>query len=120
MLIEFVCYNFIGIFNTFIHWAIFFILLKFFHFDQATSNVVAFFFAVTFSYFANAVFTFKSRMRFDRYILFVAILGGVAVAIGAVSESYDFSPFVTLVVFSSTSLAAGFISSKFLVFGAAE
>ncbi|MFC3072972.1 GtrA family protein [Shinella pollutisoli] len=118
MLLQFVSYNLIGLLNTLIHWIIFLILLKFYGFSQAASNIAAFAFAVTFSYFANAAFTFKSRMRVGRYALFIAILGGLAAATGAISERYDLPPLVTLVVFSSVSLAVGFITSKFLVFGA--
>jgi len=54
-------YASVGMINTAIHW-IFFIIIHWLGANQAMSNMLAFLIAVTFSFFANARFTFKKKL----------------------------------------------------------
>ncbi|MCW2484130.1 GtrA family protein, partial [Candidatus Symbiopectobacterium sp. NZEC135] len=61
MLKLFTKYVSIGIINTVIHWAVFGALVYLAAYDQSVGNLIAFLVAVTFSFFANAKFTFQAR-----------------------------------------------------------
>ncbi|MDM3355454.1 GtrA family protein [Citrobacter sp. Cb004] len=116
MLKIFTRYVSIGVVNTIIHWMCFGFLLYYFEESQAISNLVAFAVAVTFSFFANAIWTFKTRATSGRYVAFVLFMGMMATFTGYLADSLGLPPVVTLVVFSAFSLTAGFLYSKFIVF----
>ncbi len=106
---------YVGVANTLIHWAVFGVV---YHFSgvQSTSNLIAFFVAVTFSFFANAKFTFKTQATRFRYIAYVAFLGLLSWIVGRVADASQLAPLLTLVVFSGISLVVGFVYSKLIVF----
>lgn len=106
----------VGVLNTAIHWVCFGILFHFFCVSQAFSNITAFCVSVTFSFFANAKWTFNSQATLGRYITFVLFMGGMAGVIGYTADKLIIPPLITLVVFSGFSLVAGFIYSKLIVF----
>ena len=106
----------VGVLNTALHWLCFGALLHFFGVSQAIANVLAFCIAVTFSFFANAKWTFKSRATSGRYLAFVIFMGIMAGLTGYLADSVGAPPIVTLLAFSGFSLVAGFIYSKFIVF----
>lgn len=106
----------VGVLNTALHWLCFGVLLHFFDTTQAVANVIAFCIAVSFSFFANAKWTFKARATTARYIAFVAFMGVMAGLTGYVADVIAASPVVTLIAFSGFSLIAGFLYSKFIVF----
>ncbi|EMV7410906.1 GtrA family protein [Enterobacter soli] len=116
MLRLFSLYASIGVFNTFLHWVCFGFLFHFFGASQALSNVIAFCIAVTFSFFANAKLTFKSKATSGRYMTFVVFMGVMAALTGFIADVIGAPPVVTLIAFSGFSLVAGFIYSKFIVF----
>ena len=91
MLKLFAKYTSIGVINTLIHWVVFAVCICAFHTGQALGNFAGFVVAVSFSFFANARFTFKS-------------------------STTTLVPIVTLILFSAISLVCGFIYSKFIVF----
>jgi len=104
----------LGIVNTAIHWSVFFALLAFF--GQGISNLAAFLVAVTFSYFANARMTFRSRASFLRYILYASGLACLAFLTGWGAGKAHLPGIVTLVVFSAISLTLGFLFARHIVF----
>lgn len=106
----------VGIVNTALHWAVFGIMVYIMKNDQAVSNVVAFLCAVTFSFFANAKFTFNAKATSRGYILFVGFMGLLSFISGQISDRFNISPLITLIEFSSISLVCGFVYSKFVVF----
>lgn len=106
----------VGVLNTALHWICFCALLHFFGASQALANVVAFCIAVTFSFFANAKWTFKSQATSGRYIAFVFFMGLMAALTGYIADTIVAPPVVTLVGFSAFSLVAGFVYSKFIIF----
>lgn len=115
MLKTFTRYAFVGILNTLIHWVIFFLLYKTDQ-SQSLSNLIAFYFAVTFSFFVNAKLTFKAQATTTRYILYITFMGVVAFTTGMYADKSNLSPLVTLFIFSAISLICGFIYSKYVVF----
>lgn len=77
---------------------------------------MAFLIAVTFSFFANAKYTFSAKATSRGYILFVGFMGILSFVSGQVSDNYNISPLITLIEFSSISLVCGFMYSRFIVF----
>lgn len=108
-------YASVGLINTAIHWIVFGIMI---HegINQSLSNFCAFCVAVTFSFFANARWTFDSETTALRYMLYVLFMGSVASLVGWVADKCQAPPVITLVVFSLISLVCGFVYSKYIVF----
>ncbi|RTY56868.1 GtrA family protein [Pantoea sp. YU22] len=105
----------VGIINTLIHWVVFTALYTEGQ-TQSLSNFAAFCFAVTFSFFANAKWTFNAEITTIRYLLYLFFMGGMASAVGLYADRTHSNPIVTLVAFSAISLICGFIYSKYIVF----
>ncbi|MFY9994442.1 MAG: GtrA family protein [Leclercia sp.] len=109
-------YASIGVLNTAMHWIIFSICVYAFHTSQALANVVGFAVAVSFSFFANARFTFKSTISTTRYLLYVGFMGALSGIVGWIADECAMVPIITLVIFSAISLICGFFYSRFIVF----
>lgn len=92
------------------------LVLYFFGVTQALANLCAFIVAVTFSFFANAKFTFEQKASRNRYMAFVGFMGALSYGNGYVSDLFNFYPIVTLVSFSALSLVLGFLYSHYFVF----
>ncbi|MEG6443282.1 GtrA family protein [Enterobacter roggenkampii] len=116
MLKLFAKYTSIGVINTLIHWAVFAVCIYAFHTGQSLGNFAGFVLAVSFSFFANARFTFKSSTTTLRYMLYVGFMGTLSAAVGWAADKTGMAPVITLIVFSAISLVCGFIYSKFIVF----
>ena len=86
------------------------------HTNQALANFAGFVVAVSFSFFANAKFTFKASTTTMRYMLYVGFMGTLSATIGWAADRCSLPPIVTLVTFSAISLVCGFVYSKFIVF----
>ncbi|XUA17422.1 GtrA family protein [Citrobacter sp. OP27] len=106
----------VGVVNTAIHWVCFMLLLNGLGTSQAFANFAAFCVAVTFSFFANARWTFDSEATTIRYLAFVAFMGAMAAGTGYIADKMHIAPLITLIAFSAISLVLGFIYSKFIVF----
>ncbi len=115
MLKIFAQYSSIGVINTLIHWALFGMLYAL-GATQSIANFFAFCVAVTFSFFANARWTFNSQATGLRYLLYVLFMGALALGVGRAADFFAINPIVTLIVFSLVSLIAGFLYSRFIVF----
>ncbi|MFV9474437.1 GtrA family protein [Advenella sp. RU8] len=105
-----------GVLNTLIHWGVFFLAYSVFNASQALGNFIAFCVAVSFSFFANARFTFKSNASVKRYLLFVSFMGTLSALIGWGADALGALPIITLVFFSAVSLVLGFVYSRYIVF----
>lgn len=105
----------VGIINTLIHWMVFAALYAL-NTRQWLANLLAFIVAVTFSFFANARWTFKAEATTFRYVIFVAFMGMMATGIGSFADHTHINPIITLISFSIISLVFGFIYSNFIVF----
>ncbi|AXF66958.1 MULTISPECIES: GtrA family protein [unclassified Leclercia] len=116
MLKLFAKYTSIGVINTLIHWVVFAICIYMFRSNQALANFAGFVVAVSFSFFANARFTFEAKTTALRYMLYVGFMGTLSAAIGWAADRCGMAPIVTLIAFSAISLVCGFIYSKFIVF----
>lgn len=108
-------YSSIGVINTLLHWLVFAVLYALGS-SQSIANVVAFCLAVTFSFYANARWTFNSQATGKRYLLYVIFMGAVALGIGHLADLSALNPLITLFAFSLVSLITGFIYSHFIVF----
>lgn len=80
------------------------------------ANFVAFIIAVTFSFFANARWTFKASAGLARYLGFVTFMGFLAISVGLLADKIKLLPILTMITFSFLSLIIGFIYSNFIIF----
>ncbi|WP_343463826.1 GtrA family protein [Pantoea sp.] len=108
-------YASVGVINTLIHWMVFTVLYTAGQ-TQAISNFAAFCLAVTFSFFANAKWTFSAEATAMRYLLYLIFMGAMASGVGLYADRNNANPVITLIVFSAISLVCGFIYSRFVVF----
>lgn len=116
MLKLFAKYTTVGIINTLIHWVVFAICIYVLHTNQALANFSGFVIAASFSFYANAKFTFNAMTTTLRYMLYVGFMGTFSAAVGWASDMCRLPPLVTLIAFSAISLVFGFIYSKYIVF----
>jgi putative flippase GtrA len=105
----------VGFLNTLIHWSTF-LVLHVMGFSQALSNLAAFCLAVSFSFYANAHYTFKARATGSRYLQFVGFMGLLSLCVGYAADRLALPGLITLIVFSTISLVCGFFYSKCFIF----
>lgn len=110
----------VGVINTLLHWVVFAALVYLASTTQATANLIAFIVAVTFSFFANAKFTFKKKATCGRYVAFVGFMGVLSYLTGFIADKVNAAPIITMVAFSAISLVLGFLYSKLFVFKGME
>lgn len=106
----------ISLLNTVVHWSVFFFLLYGATLNQAWSNFIAYMFALTFSFYANARFTFKAKISKRRYLSFISFMAVLSVVMGNIADEMALAPLVTMVVFSFISLVIGFSYSHLFVY----
>lgn len=116
MLKTFLKYALVGGLNTGIHWITFAVVYYSLHNDQMISNFAGFCVAVTFSFFANAKWTFQSEHTAIRYLMYVGFMGLLALLCGYLADKIQLNPLLTLIGFSAISLFVGFLYSTFIVF----
>ncbi|XTZ39910.1 GtrA family protein [Salmonella enterica] len=116
MLKLFARYTSVGLVNTLIHWLTFAICISLLQSNQMVANLVGFVVAVTFSFFANARFTFRSKTTTSRYMLYIGFMGALSATVGWAADRCHLPALLTLVSFSALSLVCGFIYSKYIVF----
>ncbi len=109
-------YTVIGIANTLIHWQLFFVFRAAFELSQALSNFLAFCVAASFSFYANAIYTFAMPASLPRYGLFMLCMGSLSLGVGGLADRWHLPGLVTVVVFSLLSLVCGFLLSRWVVF----
>ena len=109
-------YTSVGVINTLIHWIVFALCIYGIQSNQAVANFAGFVVAVSFSFFANARFTFKASTTTMRYMLYVGFMGTLSATVGWAADKCSFPPIITLITFSAISLVCGFVYSKFIVF----
>ncbi|HHO9739160.1 TPA: GtrA family protein [Escherichia coli] len=109
-------YASIGIINTAIHWIVFGLLCYSLGTTQAMANLAGFCVAVTFSFYANANFTFKKKATGKRYFAFVTFMGLISYLTGHLSDALSLPPIATFLIFSPASVLIGFVYFNFIVF----
>lgn len=112
---KFGCYSLVGIFNTVIHWSVFYLAILF-GLTQALANTFGFVMAVSASYLLNAKFTFKQSVHKKSYVWFLLVMGLTSTSIGFLGDWLDWPGLMTLVLFSTISLILGFLFSNYWVF----
>lgn len=113
---NFLKYSIIGVINTLLHISVFLVLNFYFSTNQAISNFFAFLIAVTFSYFINLKYNFKSKYNVKKHLYFVLLMGLISFAIGFISDQNQINPFATIIIFTLISLTLGFFLSKYFIF----
>lgn len=112
----FLAYALVGLANTLIHWQVFFVLRVAVGLNQATSNFVAFCVAASFSFYANALYTFETRRSVSGYVLFLSVMGALSFIVGYLGDRWQVHGLLTVVTFSIVSLVIGFLFCRFVVF----
>ncbi|HAB5154818.1 TPA: GtrA family protein, partial [Salmonella enterica subsp. enterica serovar Java] len=83
---------------------------------QALANFSGFVIAVSFSFYANARFTFNASTTTLRYMMYVGFMGTLSAVVGWMADQCSLPPLVTLITFSAISLVCGFIYSRVIIF----
>ncbi len=110
-------YMSIGVLNTLIHWVVFAFCIYVIHTNQVLANFAGFVIAVSFSFYANAKFTFNASTTTLKYMLYVGgFMGTMSAVVGWAADRCALPPMLTLITFSAISLVCGFVYSKFIVF----
>lgn len=109
-------YTSVGVVNTLLHWAVFLLLHWGLEVSQSLANLTAFSLAVSFSFFANARYTFQQKASLLRYVSFVVAMGILSYLTGSLADSLGAHPLLTLITFSALSLVLGYLYSAFCVF----
>ncbi|MFK7699591.1 GtrA family protein [Pseudomonas caspiana] len=112
----FLRYVLVGISNTVIHWTVFFALCLGWHAPQSLGNVAGFVAAASFSFYANALYTFSARLSWSGYLLFMSLMGALSFIVGHISDRQQTPLLVTVVVSSGLSLGLGYCCSRYLIF----
>lgn len=94
MLKLFTKYASVGVLNTLIHWVVFASCFYALGTSQALANFSGFVVAVSFSFFANARFTFNSSTTTTRYMLYVGFMGTLSAAVGWAADKCSLPPVV--------------------------
>jgi len=105
---HFSTYVYIGVLNTLIHWGAFLALRGGFSLKQAPSNLFAFVVAATFSFHANARYTFGRTASLSRYLAFLSFMAVLSFATGWLGDWLAMPGWLTLLVFSAVSLILGY------------
>lgn len=108
-------YASVGVVNTLIHWIIFAAVYALYP-KQVMANFAAFCVAVTFSFVANAKWTFNTELTTSRYLLYVTFMGAMAAIVGWSADKMHAPAVITLIAFSAISLFCGFAYSKLFIF----
>lgn len=113
---EFLRYGVVGIANTAVHAVVFFSLVSLLTLSQALGNCIAFFVAVTVSFFLNAHFTFRQRPTLSKFVRMTAVMALLSYASGRVGDVLSLNPVVTFLIWSAVSYVAGFLLTRYFVF----
>ncbi|MET1116849.1 MAG: GtrA family protein [Comamonas sp.] len=108
----FVKYLTVGVANTVVHAIVFFIGILLL--SQSLANLLAFFVSASFSFFANARFTFKAAPKKWKYLLYLFFMGGLSYFVGYFCGYVGVAPVLTFILHCLLSLIIGFLFSKFL------
>ena len=92
MLKLFAKYTSIGVLNTLIHWVVFGVCIYVAHTNQALATFAGFVVAVSFSFFANARFTFKASTTTKRYMPYVGFMGMLSATVGLAADTCSLPP----------------------------
>lgn len=106
----------VGIINTCIHWTVFTSIYYVVYQSQAISNFFGFMAAVTFSFFANSIFTFRVKPTTSSYFYFTSFMGLLSYCSGLIADNINLPIYVTMISFSVISLIIGFFYSSLFVF----
>ena len=85
-------YTSVGVINTLIHWIVFALCIYGIQSNQAVANFAGFVVAVSFSFFANARFTFKASTTTKRYMLYVGFMGMLSATVGLAADTCSLPP----------------------------
>jgi putative flippase GtrA len=122
MLVKATSFALVGVVNTVIDLAVFFIGYNFLHLSLIPANVLAWFVAVSFSYVMNSTFTFAAesgrQLRWRDYGTFVAsgVVGVIANTATLVLASYVVPVWAAKLMAIGVSFLVNFTMSHFVVF----
>lgn len=115
ILMSAVKYGFVGVLNTLLH-AVTFVFLHSIDVSQAISNLIAFLVAVTFSFFANAKFTFRKQPTVTKFFKMTCVMAVLSYAGGWLGDAMQWHYLLTFIAWSAFSFVAGFFLTRFFVF----
>ncbi|WP_411512072.1 GtrA family protein [Escherichia coli] len=106
--------------NSLIHWVVFGVCIYGLSTSQALANFAGFVVAVSFSFYANARFTFKASTSTLRYMLFVAFAECPGVTVGWAADRCGLPPIIAVMTASTPGAFCATSVSRFIVFREAK
>lgn len=110
----FLKYCIVGLFNTIVHWIVFFYFFIFLDFEQSNSNFIGFCVSNVIGCFINCNWTFKINFNLTKLAYYFFFMGVISFLVGLFADRLSILPFFTLMVTSIVSMSVGFIFSKYL------
>jgi len=114
-------FSIVGVLNTFVGWASFFILFYFLKIDFRVANILSYILGITNSFLFNKLWTFKSRRyRFSEVFFFVLVFL-ISFSIQYfftlfLKERLRVNPFLAYIAGNIVYTLIGFIGNKFITF----
>ncbi|MCU4359311.1 GtrA family protein [Acinetobacter ursingii] len=115
-MLNFFKYNFIGIFNSSIHWLSYLVCTYYLAFSSMTSNLISFFLAASTSYILNSKFNYHTQMTKSRYFKFLLIMGTLSYTIALTFYLLEINNIIMLISYTLISILFGFFLTKNWVF----
>lgn len=109
-------YNFIGIFNSFIHWVSYLTCTYYLEFSSMTSNLISFFLAASTSYILNSKFSYHTQITKSRYFRFLLIMGTLSYTFSLIFYLLKINNIIMLISYTFISILLGFFLTKNWVF----
>ncbi len=122
MLTQFIKFSIVGIFNTLIHYAVFYYLYSYLGLYHLLASATGFCFAVTNSYFVNIHWTFKDSDTKSRYLFFrFLIVNLISLTINLTGmlmlvELFLINPLLAQLLMIIITLVVNFMGNKFWSF----
>lgn len=113
-------YGFVGVGATTVHLFVAFSLLHFLEASLVIANVSAFFSALSFSYFGNALWSFESRSgvkSLGKFLVVSAVTLSLIVVISTWSTSAGVAPYIGILMIAVLIPMVSFLLQKLWVFG---
>ncbi len=120
--IRIIKFGFVGVFNTLIDWAIFFVLTTFLSFSASLSHIISYSCGTVFSYVGNKFFTFKSKSKVTlvETAKFVAVnLISLAVSTAVIfvfADKLGWNELMAKIPATVAAMAVNFLGNRFFVF----
>lgn len=120
--IRLIKFAFVGVFNTLVDWAVYFVMVTFLHIPVSISQPVGYSCGIICSYIGNKFFTFKSKTKVNvaesvKFVIvnLLSLAASTAIATFCV-QSLSWNEYIAKIPATAVAMCINFIGSRFFVF----